>query len=346
MCLKVIRCRMREGAEAAFDAGQVEWSRLASLDGFCAQFGGWCSIRPHEAFIVGIWRDAAACDAFMRDTHDAIADAAAQAETYDEIRVARFEVALDMPGTRDGRESSMLPSIRSARALRFADCRVRPDRFEHFAAVQRDVWRPGVRDTGMLGGYFSVCADNSSDNSSKDAPDGSMRAIVTTLWPDDESHTRYTETRLPALRARATRARTSSTSTAVSFPSSRLGLSSPPTEAAGRARTRRNESVRETDRSGTGRTVTVGPPSSHRRRPAARARAGSVFTQSRLAFRRFACRGRRYATLATAKWRNASLDSIVQREPELDRCEKWFTINRIIDPAIEVRLRRQLDAGI
>ncbi|MFD9689836.1 DUF4937 domain-containing protein [Kitasatospora sp. NPDC059088] len=182
---KWINCRVRPGARADFAAGQRRWSAIADQPGLLGQLGGWDGT-GRRALLYALWADRAGYDRFLRERHDAIATEAAQQGSWESIRVAAGPVVQAFPGT-----APTLPdALRHATVLRAADCRLHPGCAEHFLAVQRDVWAPGMAAAGGLlaGTVTRLAAD---------------RYLVTTLWTSPEAHTAYTTHAFPALRARA-----------------------------------------------------------------------------------------------------------------------------------------------
>ena len=79
----------------------------------------------------------------------------------------------------------------AATHLRWADCRVRPDRISAFVTSQQRVWQPGMAGSGMLGGTFWQANGTPG------------RFLVLTLWPGEEVHARYQRDLLPELREAA-----------------------------------------------------------------------------------------------------------------------------------------------
>lgn len=174
MLLKWISCDVPDGARDRFDAGQRRWSVIADQPGLVGQAGGWAG----RAHVLALWADAASHEAFLRDRHDAVADAGG----YTGIEVALGEVVLPMPAA--------VPVAEAVRGgvLRVADCRLVEGAQAHFEAVQREVWAPAMAAAGMLGGVL--------------ARTGARRYLVATFWPDAATHGRYAE-QVPALRVRA-----------------------------------------------------------------------------------------------------------------------------------------------
>lgn len=187
MLLKLITVAPRPGGAGSFSEGQKRWSEVRNAPGLVAQLGGWGTKNQALATVVGIWRSAADYRLFMSTRHDALAAAANQAAVIQNIDVATFEHVMSMPGEVDG----LVAAVPSGRLLRYADCRVRPGLEAEFMRAQEHVWRPGMQDTGMLGGAFWACLHEPG------------RFLVTTLWRDDGAHEKYVQSRFPELQARS-----------------------------------------------------------------------------------------------------------------------------------------------
>lgn len=185
--IKWIVCDVPHARREDFGREQRRWSVLADADGFVAQVGGWDQFG--HACIVGVWRDECAYKAFMEKLHDEIFESGQQGASYKSSQVVVAKQVLDMPG-----ECSTLAAASGAGGfLRVADCRVKPDRLDHFLNAQQDIWRPGMADVGgMFGGVFSRGIDDE------------LRYFVMTFWSDSDSHAAYTESTLPRLRKQAT----------------------------------------------------------------------------------------------------------------------------------------------
>ncbi|MBO1416583.1 DUF4937 domain-containing protein [Streptomyces sp. FH025] len=179
---KWIDCRVRPGARAAFAAGQRRWAAIADQPGLVGQVGGW-SPADGRALVLGLWADEPAYERFMGERHDAVAETAAQRDTWTAIRVAAGPVVQTVP-------ISLPDALEHAELLRVADCLLRPGRADHFLDVQREVWSPGMAAAGGLlaGTVTRLAAD---------------RYLVTTLWSSAEAHAAYTAEVFPGLRARA-----------------------------------------------------------------------------------------------------------------------------------------------
>jgi heme-degrading monooxygenase HmoA len=175
---KWITCEVPAGARDRFAAAQQRWSVIADQPGLIGQVGGWDS-RTGRAHVLGLWADVDSHQAFLRDRHDAVADAGGCTG----IEVALGEVVLTMPST-----AAVVAGAVSGGLLRVADCHLAAGAEEHFVAVQRDVWAPAMASAGVLGGVLVQSAAH--------------RYLVATFWPDVETHRRYAE-EVPRLRARA-----------------------------------------------------------------------------------------------------------------------------------------------
>lgn len=188
MIVKLIRCRVEDGAHDRFMSGQQRWRPLAQVQGFVGQIGGWRADDSDEAVIVGLWRDKASYEAFMSDVHDGLFERTGQKGSYASSEVSLWDSLLDMPGA----ESAMPAAMGRGALIRIALCEVLPDRREHFQQVQRDVWLPGMNAVpGMLAGVFSRSQQDES------------RYLVCTLWESAGAHAAYRADTLPALREQA-----------------------------------------------------------------------------------------------------------------------------------------------
>jgi heme-degrading monooxygenase HmoA len=188
LIVKFITCVVPPENRSLFATGQEAWAALAEVDGFIAQTGGWSCNDDSLAIILAFWEGAAAYEHFLRNIHDAIFESNGQEGSYTEITVSLFEEVFEMPGTC----SSFRSSILSGNVVRIVDCRVEPDRVEHFHEVQQTVWKPGMgRADGMLGGVFSRGRDDR------------LRHLVTTLWESEEAHRHYRQGVFSSLRDRA-----------------------------------------------------------------------------------------------------------------------------------------------
>ena len=165
-------------AHDVFGAAQERWTAIADQPGLIGQVGGW-DTRTGRAHVFALWADAGSHEAFLRDRHDAVADATG----YRGLEVALGETSLALPGA-----AATVAEAMEGPVLRVADCRLAEGAHEHFAEVQRRVWAPAMAAAGVLGG---VVAHLASD-----------RRLVVTFWPDEETHRRYAR-EVPALRARA-----------------------------------------------------------------------------------------------------------------------------------------------
>ncbi|MFI9813032.1 DUF4937 domain-containing protein [Saccharothrix variisporea] len=177
MLAKWITCDVPTGARDRFAATQREWSVIADQPGLVGQVGGWDD-RTGRAHVLGLWSDADSHQVFLRDRHDAVADAGG----YTGIVVVLGEVSLVMPG------AAPVADALDGGLLRVADCHLAEGAEGHFEDVQREVWAPAMASAGMLAGIVARLAGR--------------RHLVATFWPDAETHRRYAA-RVPELRDRA-----------------------------------------------------------------------------------------------------------------------------------------------
>jgi quinol monooxygenase YgiN len=185
MWAKWISCQVPPDARGRFGAAQAAWSVIGDQPGLVGQLGGWDPATGH-ARVLGLWADADAYTCFLRERHDAVFADSRQRDSYTAIEIATGEVLFEMPG-----EAADLPrALEGAALLRVADCRLLPDRAEHFLDVQRQVWAPGMAAAGgMLGGVVTQLEER--------------RFLVASCWVDHGAHQQYATQRMPALRARA-----------------------------------------------------------------------------------------------------------------------------------------------
>lgn len=190
MIVKWIVCMVPTGERAAFSKAQSEWSKLASVDGCGGQVGGWNLRDPHQACILGLWRDEDAYRRFMAEEHDRIFQGNEQGRTYSSIAVALFESVIEIPGS----EPTMQAALANGRVLRVADCAVRIGREQSFYDVQREIWNPAMQSSqGQLGGLVSQMP----------ATESSHRHLVSSFWTRAAAHDDYVAKRENALRERA-----------------------------------------------------------------------------------------------------------------------------------------------
>ncbi|PSL55008.1 uncharacterized protein DUF4937 [Saccharothrix carnea] len=178
MLAKWVTCDVPAGARDAFGAAQARWTAVADQPGLIGQVGGW-DPRTGRAHVLALWADADSHRVFLRDRHDALADASG----YRGIEVALGESVLTLPGT-----AATVAEAMDGPVLRVADCHLAEGAEEHFADVQRRVWAPAMEAAGVLGGLVASLT-----------PD---RHLVATFWPDTATHRRYVE-QVPDLRTRA-----------------------------------------------------------------------------------------------------------------------------------------------
>ncbi|WP_338013540.1 DUF4937 domain-containing protein [Saccharothrix sp. ALI-22-I] len=175
---KWITCDVPIDARDAFAATQRRWSVIADQPGLVGQVGGWDS-RTSRAHVLALWADTDSHGVFLRDRHDAVADAGG----YTGISVALGEVALTMSGAAADVAEAMDGGV-----LRVADCHLAEGAEEHFRNVQHRVWAPAMEAAGVLGGVLTGLA--------------ARRYLVATFWPDAATHRRYAE-QVPRLRTEA-----------------------------------------------------------------------------------------------------------------------------------------------
>ncbi|MEU4769597.1 DUF4937 domain-containing protein [Actinosynnema sp. NPDC023794] len=178
MLAKWITCDVPTASRDVFSAAQARWTVIGDQPGLLGQVGGW-DPRTGRAHVLALWADAASHEVFLRDRHDAIADASG----YRGIAVAVGETVLTLPGT-----AATVAEAIDGPVLRVADCLLAAGAEEHFTDVQREVWAPAMATAGVLGGVVARLSAN--------------RHLVATFWPDASTHRRYTA-EVPGLRARA-----------------------------------------------------------------------------------------------------------------------------------------------
>jgi len=185
MYLKWIVCEVEDGNRDAFSLAQAKWIETKNTKGFLGQVGGWNLHNSNEACILSFWDDKDSLLYFMENIHDKIFNNSKQEKTYKSIFVNYFNLKFNMLGGK----IDLTERIKDAKFLRIADCKVKPERANHFENVQNSVWMHGMKESkGMLGGEFST-----SENES-------YRYLVSTLWDDVENHSNYVKNSLPILR--------------------------------------------------------------------------------------------------------------------------------------------------
>ncbi|MFI9720135.1 YdbC family protein [Streptomyces sp. NPDC052396] len=179
MLVKWIRCTVVD--RRGFERGQRKWAGLLGEPGFRGQGGGWSRGRPGVVHLFNFWESRAFYDSFMARSHDRLA--AAQAGTYKDIQVRLFEHRFDV-------KVGFRPQFTDADVVRFAHCRVREDRVEHFMLMQEKVWNPAMAGSpGMLRGIFG------------EAP--GQEFLVLSMWNSEAEHGKYREDRVERLALRA-----------------------------------------------------------------------------------------------------------------------------------------------
>lgn len=88
MLIKLIKCIVKEPLRSEFQTAQSQWSQLASVKGFIAQFGGWNRLNMGEAVIVGLWCSIESYQYFMTEVHDQILKGNKQSGLFESIEVS------------------------------------------------------------------------------------------------------------------------------------------------------------------------------------------------------------------------------------------------------------------
>lgn len=189
---KWMLCTVPGEQRERFSTAQAQWQDLAACPGLIAQFGGWDLAHegPEElACVLALWQDAWAYQEFMNTAHDQIVAQNDQAQTYAQLQVRFWHDRLQFG------PQSLQSSLAKAQMLRVADCLVTPSRQSHFEQVQAEVWAPGMAAAGMLSGQFwqETRRRSPADNA----------YLVTSLWPDEATHSAYLHEAFPDLSARA-----------------------------------------------------------------------------------------------------------------------------------------------
>ncbi|GHF24002.1 DUF4937 domain-containing protein [Streptomyces mashuensis] len=179
MLVKWIRCTVVD--RRGFERGQRKWAGLLGEPGFRGQGGGWSRARPDVVHLFGFWESRAFYDSFMARSHDRLA--VSQAGTFKNAQVRLFEHRFDV-------KVGFQPQFADADVVRFAHCRVREDRVEHFALMQEKVWNPAMAGSpGMLRGVFG------------EAP--GQEFLVLSMWNSVAEHGKYRTDRVERLALRA-----------------------------------------------------------------------------------------------------------------------------------------------
>jgi heme-degrading monooxygenase HmoA len=186
MLIKWIACHVQETQNSTFAEAQTAWGALATVDGFCGQWGGWNTHNPLEARIIAFWRNRSAYDHFMSRIHDFLFDASGQRQAFQSISVTLSESIMEIPD-----EKISLPKALASEWLRMADCTVKPERKTHFLKAQRTVWNPAIGQAdGMLGAIVArVVAEP-------------VRFHLFSFWRNEQTHSAYAQT-VPDLVERA-----------------------------------------------------------------------------------------------------------------------------------------------
>ncbi|MCA6092535.1 YdbC family protein [Streptomyces cinnamoneus] len=179
MLVKWIRCTVVD--RRGFERGQRKWAGLLGEPGFRGQGGGWSRARPDVVHLFGFWESRPFYDSFMARSHDRLA--ASQVGTYRNPQVRLFEHRFDV-------KVGFRPQFTDADVVRFAHCRVREDRVEHFTLMQEKVWNPAMAGSpGMLRGVFG------------EAP--GQEFLVLSMWNSEAEHGKYRADRVERLGLRA-----------------------------------------------------------------------------------------------------------------------------------------------
>ncbi len=181
MLIKWVACDVPVGLRAEFSEAQRAWKAIAETKGFICQFGGFSSNRAH---ILSLWENRQAYASFMSASHDDIASKNQQDRFYKSIRVDLFSEVLRMPGAD---ASLIADALSHATHLRMADCVVPESKQPHFVEVQKDVWSPGMAESGMQAGSFAQHMIDSN------------RFLVASLWDSEEAHRAYMQHTFPGL---------------------------------------------------------------------------------------------------------------------------------------------------
>ncbi|MEV5240655.1 YdbC family protein [Streptomyces cinnamoneus] len=179
MLVKWIRCTVVD--RRGFERGQRKWAGLLGEPGFRGQGGGWSRARPDVVHLFGFWESRSFYDSFMARSHDRLA--ASQVGTYRNPQVRLFEHRFDV-------KVGFRPQFTDADVVRFAHCRVREDRVDHFTLMQEKVWNPAMAGSpGMLRGVFG------------EAP--GQEFLVLSMWNSEAEHGKYRAERVERLGLRA-----------------------------------------------------------------------------------------------------------------------------------------------
>lgn len=185
MWLKWIRCSVEKNNREAFCDSQQQWSAIRGEAGLVGQFGGWDTLEPNNAGIVGLWQNQKSLEAFMTPggTHDRIYAATGQEGLLQSVQTNVYHELFPMPGA--------LPSLRAAARestfMRVAQFRVSSEKYPLLLRAQRQIWIPALRKVeGMLGGSFGT--------------DGTDGFLVVTMWRDADLHEAYHNDVRPDLR--------------------------------------------------------------------------------------------------------------------------------------------------
>jgi heme-degrading monooxygenase HmoA len=185
MLIKRIVCDIPAESRSGFDSAQRSWRTIAAVPGLVSQFGGFTANKAH---ILSLWRDHDSYRAFMESAHDDVTSQNAQHRFYTAIKVDLLGEEFGMPGSSC---SSIVEALPDARLLRIANCDVKPLRDEHFVQMQREIWHPAMRASGMLAGTFAHARSEPN------------QYLVASLWQSAATHDAYVHGALPTLRREA-----------------------------------------------------------------------------------------------------------------------------------------------
>jgi hypothetical protein len=90
MLIKWIECKVPVEDTGRFSGAQESWRRLCRVEGFVGQLGGWDTLEPDTACILGLWRSLDAYESFMAGPHDRIVAGSGQRECYRSVAVSLF----------------------------------------------------------------------------------------------------------------------------------------------------------------------------------------------------------------------------------------------------------------
>ncbi|GGE63348.1 YdbC family protein [Priestia taiwanensis] len=187
MFIKWIKCLVNEEDKDAFSLAQQQWRNLESAEGFLGQVGGWNKKQPCEAGIISFWKDDISYWQFMERIHDEIVDMNKQRNTYTHISVELYD------GQRQiGKEHPFVDVLTEGCILRAGDCTVKRGNEADFERTQREVWNPGMEETGGI--LASVFCRSQTDI---------QRYLAVSIWKSEEIHEQYVKGKVSKLRERS-----------------------------------------------------------------------------------------------------------------------------------------------